>query len=139
MSIEPLRDQRFNRLHDGIVRDFFFERRKEARAERHYLLRERKNTHLKPGGGVRASRDEMDAPPVNKNTEYVRRWRAAHREEYLAERKAYNERTKEKRIEYMRAYRARKRAERPPPRTEEENKIVLVNLLDMLKDMLRRA
>ena len=81
----------------------------------------------------------MDAPPVNMNSEYVRRWRETHREEYLAAKKAYNTRHKEQRTAYMRTWRARKRAERPPARTEEEDTIVLINLLDMMKDMLRRT
>ena len=44
---------------------------------------------------------------------------------------------KEQRRVYMREYRARKRAERHAPRTDEEVKIIAVDLLAMLEDMLK--
>ena len=75
----------------------------------------------------------MTDAPVNMNTVYTYRWREKHRDAYLAEKKAYNERHKEQRAAYARAYKERKRAEHT------EDKIVLVNLLDLVKVMLRRA
>ena len=57
------------------------------------------------------------------------------------ERMAPNEETlaarKEKRRLYMCEYRARKRAERLAPRSDNEVKIVAVDLLAMLEDMLK--
>ena len=91
---------------------------------------------------TRQRRDGND-PAVQRararQAEYSRRWREAHREEYLAGKKEFNVRHREERAAYSRAARERKLAERPPPRTEQDDKIILVNLLDMLKDMLQRA
>ena len=55
----------------------------------------------------------MDGAQVNKKTASMYRWRANHREEYLAQKKKYNERHREQR----KAYRQRKKAELVSQRT----------------------
>lgn len=85
------------------------------------------------------TRDDNDPTVIadrNRSLARNRRARAEDPEAYLAKKREYNKAHVVQRAEYARAYRARKLAERPPPRTEEEDKIVLVNMLDMLKAML---
>ena len=66
----------------------------------------------------------------------VNKWRAAHREEYLAKKRVYTSNHPQQRNRYAREHRARQKAQREAQQPDFE--VVRVDLLAMLADMMRR-